>query len=213
MVGLPASYARSGRPMNLQLRSRIGLVVLALLAAVLAACGSSTAPATPSTGAVAPVVPSATATAVPVAPKPAAPPNLTTTPDPTSTATPPHASVATPIAQPSLPGATQETPIELASRLAVEAWDFLTVLTQDVSPRASATHQERAAAEFLTKELEAMGYEAELQPFTADVESSEMMVGEEALELLSLPMRLSGTGLASPQRRIEPSEVKEVSLL
>ena len=166
MVGLSLSYARSARPMNLQLRSRIGQVGLALLAVTLAAT-------------------------------PAASPTPTATPEPISTATPPPTSVASPIAQPSPPAATQETPKELASRLAEEAWDFLTEFTQDVSPRASATHQERAAAEFLARELEAMGYEVELHPFTADVESSETLVGPEALKIQSLPLTRSGSGTVS----------------
>lgn len=73
----------------------------------------------------------------------------------------------------------------------------MTEFTQDVSPRASATHQERAAAEFLARELEAMGYEVELHPFTADVESSETLVGPEALKIQSLPLTRSGSGTVS----------------
>ena len=88
-------------------------------------------------------------------------------------------STPTPVAEgtaaPSAATAQEDDP--LASRLAGEAMAFLTQFTEDLSPRASGTAQERAAADFLVGQLESLGYEAWLQPFTVDVTESTVVIG------------------------------------
>ena len=75
--------------------------------------------------------------------------------------------------------------------------DFLTVFTHELSPRASATLQEKAAADFLAGEFGAMGYATELQEFTVSVTTSEVLVGPEPREVQNVPLTLSGMGRAS----------------
>ena len=43
--------------------------------------------------------------------------------------------------------------------------ETLEYLTNEVSPRASGTEEELAAAEYLRDEFSALGYEASIQPF------------------------------------------------
>ena len=191
-----------------------------LMALALAACGGSDArdplpqstaaaivtEAPPPTATV--VVPSPTSTASPRSeatqgPAPTETPTAgpTTTPRATASAvaTPTTApdATATPTVPPSPVTATAGPTTTLAERLADEAMELLRILTQDVSPRASATQQERDAAEFLAARFEALGYQTELQPFTVDVELSEVSVGPAPLEPRSFPMNLSATGTVS----------------
>lgn len=53
--------------------------------------------------------------------------------------------------------------------LAQTAFEYTTLLAQDLGPRASATDQEKAAADFLAGEFAAMGYRVDLQPFTVRI--------------------------------------------
>ena len=164
-------------------------VALISLALVLAGCGSSaTTSPTPQPTAVAGELP-ATASAVTPSPTPAA--SITSTPTPAPTA------VASPTAQPSPPSSAAESPTSVAARLADESTEFLTTFTRDVSPRASGTEQERAAADFLVSRFQAIGYSAGLQPFTVDLLSSDVLVGPEARQFRNFPMHLSGMGSAS----------------
>ena len=80
------------------------------------------------------------------------------------------------------------------SRLAGEAETLLTALTREVSPRASATDEEKAAADFLAADLQSLGFRAQLQPFTVTVQSSQVLVGPEPQEFQSFSMTLSGVG-------------------
>jgi aminopeptidase YwaD len=78
--------------------------------------------------------------------------------------------------------------------------DFLTTLTAKASPRASATEQEEAAAEYLVREFEALGYQARLQPFTVQLENTRVSVvpsGQGKRDIESIAMSLSGRGSAS----------------
>ncbi len=88
----------------------------------------------------------------------------------------------------------------LVARLGGRAWDFLVALTEQFSPRASATDQERVAAQFLAGEFEALGYQAEIRPFTIEVLSTETSAlalnAPEEREIEGFPMRLSGRGQA-----------------
>ena len=166
------------------------LVFVALLAA---ACGTDT-PA-PS-----PTVPAQTqAEASPtVGPTPAP---IPTEPAPTPASTP------KPRVEPTPSPATAPPPTEAretsevdadVSRFADETWAFLQRLTEEMSPRESATAGEEAAADYLRQELESLGYEVGLQPFTF-----ERMAPERALRLpdgeslIGIPLRMSGLGTVS----------------
>ena len=89
---------------------------------------------------------------------------------------------------------TPRTSDPLASRLADEAMAFLTMFTEDLSPRASGTDQERDAAEFLAGRFESLGYEARLQPFTVDLTESSVVAGTDGKELDSFHLTRSATG-------------------
>ena len=73
-------------------------------------------------------------------------------------------------------------------------------LTEEYSPRESGTDEERAAAEFLVREFEALGYRAELQPFTIEVLSRETpllrLSAAEEHDIHGFPLRFSGEGRA-----------------
>ena len=167
--------------------SKYGSIALGLLALVMVAC---------STGSVAQSALSPTPTAsneikttATATPATAAP-----IPSPIQTATP------TPVPGPTISEQESAFP-ELVTQLSDEAMDFLKVFTNDVSPRASTTDQERAAAEFLVKQFEMLGYQAELQSFTVDRETSSLQVVPPGMsigrDIQSFPMTLSGVGKAS----------------
>ena len=110
--------------------------MLAALALALAACGTDPAPA---------LVPTATSTAT----LPTASP---------TTATSTQAIIPTVEREAAPPNAEVE-------RLGGAAMETLTFLTNELSPRASGTEEEVAAAGYLRDEFSAMGYEASIQPF------------------------------------------------
>ncbi|MBI4304846.1 MAG: M28 family peptidase [Chloroflexi bacterium] len=56
-----------------------------------------------------------------------------------------------------------------ADALAQRAWAFLTELTAEHSPRASATEQEARAAEYLAAIYRSLGYQTTIQPFEVSV--------------------------------------------
>ncbi len=164
------------------------LLVLAALAAV--ACGSDASPSpTPAAQAQAAVAPTAEPTPVP-APTEAVP---IPTPAPRVEPSPTPSAAPVPTAVPE----TTDTNPEI-SRFADETWAFLERFTEEMSPRESATDEEEAAAEYLAKELESLGYEVETQPFTFD-----RMAPERSLQLpdgetmIGIPLRMSGLGTIS----------------
>ena len=167
------------------------LLVFAVLLAV--ACGSGTPAPSPE----APVEAEATASPTP---EPAPAPTPTeAAPTAASTAVPQRQAAPSPTAAP-VPTAVQETTdiSSDVSRFADETWAFLQELTEGMSPRESATDQEEAAAEYLRQELESLGYDVRLQPFTF-----ERMAPERALRLpdgetlIGVPLRKSGLGTVS----------------
>ena len=108
-------------------------------------------------------------------------------------------SVADATTTPTATTSQEETPRAsdpLASRLADEAMAFLTLFTEDLSPRASGTEQERDAAEFLAGRFESLGYEARLQPFTVDLTESSVVTGPDEKKLDSFHLTRSATGTA-----------------
>ena len=74
--------------------------------------------------------------------------------------------------------------------LAQEAFEFNTVLAKELGPRASATDQERLAADYLAAEFAAMGYQVEIQPFTVSTLS---------LDDSSLSIEAAGEGAGGPE--------------
>lgn len=133
---------------------QISVGLLALLAAMVAACSTGAAPATaiPSPERAATVT--AAPTERPAVTDTAAPSLVPATPDsptaaPSSTATPPLASVP-----------------PAASSLTEQAFSYVTALSETLGPRESATDQEREAAQYLVSQFEGFGYSVMLQPFT-----------------------------------------------
>ena len=153
-----------------------------LALALLTACGPSPAPeAIPTATAVSAGI--SVASASPSPPVPSGP-GATEAPTATAPSGPPD-SVSTVAPRPSpspapAPTAPSLSARDLASQLAGEAMNFLGTFTRDVSPRASATEQERAAAEFLKARFEDIGYETLLQPL--EVEQVEARVSVSAGE-------------------------------
>ena len=121
---------------------RLRLVLLALIPLlVAAACGASSATPIPTT------------TGGPPTPLP-----TVAAPSPAPTAP----SILTPPATPS------PTPVVALPHLADVAFEYVKNLTEDLGSRQSATDLELAAAEFISAELEAMGYEVEIRNFLVD---------------------------------------------
>jgi aminopeptidase YwaD len=85
--------------------------------------------------------------------------------------------------------------------LADETWEFLVKLTEDFSPRETATDEEKAAADYLLGLFEDIGYEAQLQPFTFERLSTEgplltLTVPEER-DVEALPIGLGAVATAT----------------
>ena len=162
--------------------------------ALLIACGSDPLPTPTPTS-----TPEPTSTATPT-------PVPTSTPTPTPVPTPTPEPTATPTPTATAEPATEEPPgagsVEgLVSRLSDDAWDFLVELTLEHSPRASASQQEMAAAEFLAGAFEGMGYEARLQPFVVGLLSRDRPLltlnRPESRDMQGLPLRMAGIGEAT----------------
>ena len=196
-----SSVLRNGPgPMTRVLTLPVGVLIVAL---TLFGCQSapvapapeptavSAAPASP------PAPPTPTLTPAPAAEPtavPAAEPIAVPTPTETATATTSPTAMATPT--PSAPAevSAEASSTSLADGLAEQAIGFLEAFTGGFSPRASATDQEKAAADFLLAEFESLGYDGELQMFTVEMPSSELRVGAEGHEIENLPLTLSGLG-------------------
>ena len=175
---------------------RITFWALLALALVAAACGGSAAPETTPT---ATAVATDTTVATP-APTPPAPPAPAAPSAPTATGSPSPALVISTLPQAPSPAPTSVSEKDLVSRLAEEAMAFLTTFTRDQSPRESATEQERAAAEFLKAQFEALGYEAQFQPFEVAVQLARLSLtqeGSEESEIRALRITRSAMGEAA----------------
>lgn len=153
--------------------------LLAAFALLAAACGSSS--------------PDPTATPAPTATPSAAPPADT----PTPTATPTPSATSTAAAVTDAEATTSPYDVE---RLADRAHDFLTAFTNDLSPRASGTDEERVAAEFLTKVFEDLGYDTSVQDFSFEVAGAAATVSsgeDEPTQVPAVRMYLTATGEAT----------------
>ena len=156
------------------------------VAFLLAACG----PSTPSDAPVAAAEPAAAATQ-----------GLSPSPTASATATPasgPTATAAATVTVPALTPATQAADLSLADRLADVAWSELVTLTEEFSPRESATEQEQVAADYLADKFRDMGYEAELRPFSFELMARDgpllKLNAPEGREFQGFPISLSGLG-------------------
>ena len=156
------------------------LLLLGLLALVLIACGSD-----PETV---------------VAPDPTAPP----TPELTSTtvATSPPSATTT---QAVIPTVEREAVPrnEEVERLGAATMETLTFLTNELSPRASGTQEEVAAAEYLRDEFTALGYDASIQPFEVRSISpyGRLLTVDEpqTMDVRAFPMWMTAAGVVTGQ--------------
>ena len=167
----------------------------ALLIFGLAACGSSS-PATPA--------PEDTVAVPTLPPVPTATLAATDSPAPVTAPTSTPVPATTTISPPAETPAVVDTPtaqVLLAERLADEAWEHLVKLTEEMSPRTSATEREKAAADYLLQRFEAMGYDARLQTFDIELLASDPPVfsvdGSPDLDVRGVPCR-SRREAASP---------------
>ena len=170
------------------------VALVALLAMAAVACGATSEPT---------AVPDAQA-APAAAPPPAAP-------EATATATPPPTPVAeapAPAASPTAEAQAASTPApgpaaqrDMTSELADQAWTFLTMFTDEYSPRESGTDEERVAAEFLLGEFRKLGFAAELQLFEIEYLSQDAprlsLNSPEERKITGIPMAFTGMGEAT----------------
>ena len=169
--------------MTLSPRRLIGFAVFAILPVAIACGGASDATAVP--------VQQPTATAVTPDPTPTTAPTATAVPEPS----------ATPTVQPAGSALDSGTLEEQVTRLSDDAWEFLVDLSENHSPRESATDEEDAAAAFILSRFLEIGYDAALQPFNYQLVDDEVdaliVVMDEAPELPGTPISRSGEGVAT----------------
>lgn len=165
------------------------LFMLAALALALVACGTDPGPAP------APV-PTATSTATLPTATPEPPPTATTVPASPTTATTTQAVIPT-------AERAAAPPNEEVERLGAAAMETLTYLTNELSPRASGTEEEVAAAEYLRDEFAAMGYEASIQPFEVRSISpfGRLLTVDEPqeMDIQAFPMWMTAAGVVTGQ--------------
>ena len=128
----------------------------------------------------------------------------TAAPQPTSTSAPEPTAVPAPLPTlPILPTVVADTPTPVptnpeAERLSAIGLELLTDLTADYSPRESGTDGELAAAEFIGRYLEDMGYVVEFQPVEVEYipwsEKFVSLIGDGRPDLRAVPMAMSGLG-------------------
>ena len=164
--------------------------LLGLLALVLIACGSDAPPTV--------VAPGPTATSTEMLP--------TVTPDPLPTpmTVPTNPTFAT-TTQAVLPTVAGEAlpPNEEVARLGSATMETLAFLTNELSPRASGTEEEVAAAEYLRDEFAALGYDASIQPFEVQSISpyGRLLTVDEPqeMDIRAFPMWMTAAGAVSGQ--------------
>ena len=161
--------------------------MLAVLALALVACGTDAAPAP---------IPTATSTATLPTATPEPLPTPTTVPASPISATSTQAIIST-------AERAVAPPNEEVERLGAAAMETLTYLTNEVSPRASGTVEEVAAAEYLRDEFAAMGYEASIQPFEVRSISpfGRLLTVDEPqeMDIQAFPMWMTAAGVVTGQ--------------
>ena len=198
--------------MTLSTRRLIGLAILVVLPVALACGGSSDATAVPAEAQQQP-----TAAAVSPDPTPTTAPTATAVPEPT----------ATPTVQP-VGSQLVEGPLkDRIARFSDEAWSFLVELSENNSPRETATDQEADAAFFILDRFVQMDYEAGLQLFDFKLVDDEVealtVAMDDRPELPGTPLSRSfegsitaplvDVGLALPQDIPEDGLAGKVALI
>ena len=180
-----------------RIKKAVAPILAALsLAASLTACGGADGGATVSPTAAAALIPTATAspTAAALAPSPTTAAALI----PTAAASPSPTAVTSP--SPTATAALAPSPTATATPApAFDAFAFLRRLTEEYSPRESATDAELRAARFLRGELDDMGYDAEIRAFSFErvvEETTFSRDGAPPESVDSYSMGLSGEGAA-----------------
>ena len=183
---------------KLIVRSALWNGVAVALIVSLVACSNAPEDAPAAQATVAPVV---TAT---LAPQPTAALQATAAPQATSTSAPEPTAVPAPLPTvPILPAVVAATPTTVptnpeAERLSAIGLELLRDLTADYSPRESGTDGELAAAEFIGRYLEDMGYVVEFQPVEVEYipwsEEFVSLIGDGRPDLRAVPMAMSGLG-------------------
>ena len=125
-------------------------------------------------------------------------------PQPTQTPPSPDLPTQTPSPQPAIteiPTKANPTAVPFSAenpavtRLSDLTWTFLKQLTEELSPRESATDEEKVAADYLLGELEAIGYQARLQPFTFErLSAGQGVLLPDGETIRSSHLRFSGVG-------------------
>ena len=128
----------------------------------------------------------------------------TAAPQATSTSAPEPTAVPAPLPTvPILPAVVAATPTTVptnpeAERLSAIGLELLRDLTANYSPRESGTDGELAAAEFIGRYLEDMGYVVEFQPVEVEYipwsEEFVSLIGDGRPDLRAVPMAMSGLG-------------------
>ena len=176
-----------------RIKKAVAPILAALsIAASLTACGGADGGASVSLTAAAALIPTATAspTAAALAPAPTTAAALI----PTAAASPSPTAVASPF-----PTATAALAPSPTAAPALDAFAFLRRLTEEYSPRESATDAELRAARFLRGELVDMGYDAEIRAFSFErvvEETTFSRDGAPPEPVESYRMGLSGEGAA-----------------
>ena len=102
-----------------------------------------------------------------------------------------------------LPTPTESPAPVVESSLADTVFEYITELSEGLGPRASATDQEKAAAEYLESQFAALGYSVASQPFSVQTFRSGLMVdqpGPESVEAIRLVGSSAGkaSGVLAP---------------
>ena len=188
-----------------RIKKAVAPILAALsIAASLTACGGADGGSTVSPTVVAALIPTATAspTATALAPSPiatASPTAAALAPSPTTTAALIPTAAASPTATALAPSPTSTQIPTAAPDLAFDAFAFLRRLTDEYSPRESATDAELRAARFLRGELVDMGYDSEIRAFSFErvvEETTFSRDGAPPEPVVSYRMGLSGIGAA-----------------
>ena len=178
------------RPMN----RHATFFLLGLLALVLIACGSDAAPTVVAPDPTAHSMPAPTSTAELSTVTPEVASTAVTTSQPSATTT--QAVIPT-VGEEALPRNAE------VERLGAAAMETLTFLTNELSPRASGTEEEVAAAEYLRDEFAALGYEASIQPFEVRSISpfGRLLTVDEPqeMDIRAFPMWMTAAGVATGQ--------------
>ena len=193
---------------NVRIKKAIAPILAALsLAALLTSCGDADGAAAPQSTSQPLAILSPTASPSPTATvTPAPSQTATVTPAPSPTATQTHApspiatATQTPAPSPIATAAHTPAPIPTATAAPAPQFDafaFIRRLTDEYSPRESASDEELRAARFLRGEMDAMGYDAEIRPFSFErvrVETSFSRDGAPPESVASYRIALSGVG-------------------